>query len=88
MAVQKSRKTPSRRNMRRSHDALKGSTLSIDAVTGELHRRRLLPPTAITAAKNWSTARAKTDSRLFAERLAYCQCTARHGYRASTSPGK
>ncbi|MDX1562813.1 MAG: 50S ribosomal protein L32 [Gammaproteobacteria bacterium] len=39
MAVQKSRKTPSRRNMRRSHDALKGPTLSVDSVTGETHRR-------------------------------------------------
>ena len=39
MAVQKSRKTPSKRDMRRSHDALKDSTLSFDAVTGELHRR-------------------------------------------------
>ena len=39
MAVQKSRKTPSRRNMRRSHDALKGPTLSVDAVSGETHRR-------------------------------------------------
>ena len=39
MAVQKSRKTPSRRNMRRSHDALEGPTLSVDAATGETHRR-------------------------------------------------
>jgi len=39
MAVQKSRKTPSRRGMRRAHDALKGSTLSTDPTTGELHRR-------------------------------------------------
>lgn len=39
MAVQKSRKTPSRRNMRRSHDSLKGPTLSADAATGETHRR-------------------------------------------------
>ena len=39
MAVQKSRKTPSRRNMRRSHDSLKGPTLSVDAATGETHRR-------------------------------------------------
>ena len=42
MAVQKSRKTPSKRDMRRSHDALKDTTLSIDAVTGELHRRHHL----------------------------------------------
>lgn len=39
MAVQKSRKTPSRRNMRRSHDSLKGPTLSVESATGETHRR-------------------------------------------------
>ncbi len=39
MAVQKSRKTPSRRGMRRAHDALTGPTLSIDPTTGETHRR-------------------------------------------------
>jgi len=33
MAVQKSRKTPSRRGMRRSHDALTGKTLSTDPTT-------------------------------------------------------
>ena len=39
MAVQKSRKTPSRRGMRRAHDGLKKPTLSVDATTGETHRR-------------------------------------------------
>jgi large subunit ribosomal protein L32 len=39
MAVQKHRKTPSRRGMRRSHDALEGPTLSVDATTGQTHRR-------------------------------------------------
>jgi len=39
MAVQQSRKTPSRRGMRRSHDSLKGSSLSTDATSGETHRR-------------------------------------------------
>ncbi|GAB4176646.1 MAG: 50S ribosomal protein L32 [Wenzhouxiangellaceae bacterium] len=39
MAVQKSRKTPSRRGMRRSHDALKAPTLSEERATGEIHRR-------------------------------------------------
>jgi large subunit ribosomal protein L32 len=39
MAVQKSRKTPSRRGMRRSHDSLSNPTLSTDPTTGELHRR-------------------------------------------------
>ena len=39
MAVQKSRKTPSRRGMRRSHDALRGPTLTVDRSTGETHMR-------------------------------------------------
>ncbi|MBX2837580.1 MAG: 50S ribosomal protein L32 [Gammaproteobacteria bacterium] len=39
MAVQKSRKTPSRRGMRRSHDSLGRPTLATDPTTGELHRR-------------------------------------------------
>ena len=39
MAVQKSKKTRSRRGMRRSHDALTGQTLSVDQTSGETHRR-------------------------------------------------
>lgn len=39
MAVQKRRKTRSRRGLRRSHDALKGAALSIDSNTGETHLR-------------------------------------------------
>ena len=39
MAVQKSRKTPSRRGMRRAHDALDKPALSIDPVSGETHMR-------------------------------------------------
>ena len=39
MAVQQNRKTPSRRGMRRSHDALGKPTLSVEPTTGETHRR-------------------------------------------------
>lgn len=39
MAVQKNRKTPSRRGMRRSHDSLSETTLSIEPTTGETHIR-------------------------------------------------
>ncbi len=39
MAVQKSKKTRSRRGMRRSHDSLRGPTLSVDETSGENHRR-------------------------------------------------
>lgn len=39
MAVQQNRKTRSKRDMRRSHDALSNATLSVDKETGETHRR-------------------------------------------------
>lgn len=39
MAVQKSRKTRSKRGMRRSHDSLKGKALSVDSTSGETHLR-------------------------------------------------
>ena len=39
MAVQKNRKTPSKRGMRRSHDALSATTLSVEPTSGETHRR-------------------------------------------------
>jgi len=44
MAVQKSRKTPSRRGMRRSHDALTGPALSVEPKTGETHLRHHISP--------------------------------------------
>lgn len=39
MAVQKSKRTPSTRGMRRSHDSLKQAALSEEPTTGEVHRR-------------------------------------------------
>lgn len=39
MAVQKNKMTPSKRGMRRSHDSLSTTTLSIEPTTGETHRR-------------------------------------------------
>lgn len=44
MAVQKSKKSPSRRGMRRAHDALRGPTLSIEPTSGETHRRHHVSP--------------------------------------------
>lgn len=44
MAVQQNRKTPSKRGMRRSHDALSKPTLSIEPTTGETHRRHHVSP--------------------------------------------
>ena len=39
MAVQQNKKSPSRRGMRRSHDSLTASTLSIEPTSGETHLR-------------------------------------------------
>ena len=44
MAVQKSRRTPSTRGNRRSHDSLKAPTLSVDPTTGETHLRHNVSP--------------------------------------------
>jgi large subunit ribosomal protein L32 len=44
MAVQQNRKTPSKRGMRRSHDAIKGATLSVEPTTGETHLRHHISP--------------------------------------------
>jgi len=44
MAVAKSKKSRSRRNMRRAHSKLAGPSLSVDAATGETHRRHHVSP--------------------------------------------
>jgi large subunit ribosomal protein L32 len=44
MAVQKSRVTRSKRGMRRAHSALSATALSVDAATGETHRRHHVSP--------------------------------------------
>ena len=44
MAVQQNKKSRSRRDMRRSHDALTKPTLSVDSTTGEVHLRHHITP--------------------------------------------
>ena len=44
MAVQQNRKTPSKRSIRRSHDALTSAALSIEPNTGETHLRHHVSP--------------------------------------------
>lgn len=44
MAVQKSKKSASRRGMRRSHDALTSKALSVEPTTGETHLRHHVSP--------------------------------------------
>lgn len=61
MAVQQNRKTPSKRGMRRAHDALTGPTLSADPVTGELHRRHHVTPTGYYRGKKVIEIKEETE---------------------------
>ncbi|MDH3893081.1 MAG: 50S ribosomal protein L32 [Chromatiales bacterium] len=44
MAVQKNRKSSSKRDMRRAHDSLGKPALSIEPTSGETHRRHHISP--------------------------------------------
>ncbi|WP_152206959.1 50S ribosomal protein L32 [Marinobacter changyiensis] len=57
MAVQKNRKTRSKRGMRRSHDALSAATLSTDSTTGEIHLRHHVSPDGFYRGKQVVEAR-------------------------------
>ena len=47
MAVQQNKKSRSARDMRRSHDALEASTLSVEKTTGEVHLRPHVSPEGV-----------------------------------------
>ncbi|MCC6610093.1 MAG: 50S ribosomal protein L32 [Burkholderiales bacterium] len=51
MAVQQNKKSPSRRNMRRSHDALGKPALAVEPTTGEMHLRHHVSPNGFYRGK-------------------------------------
>ncbi len=51
MAVQKSRKSRSRRNMRRSQDRVASATLATDSLTGETHLRHHVTASGVYRGK-------------------------------------
>jgi large subunit ribosomal protein L32 len=51
MAVQQNKKSPSKRGMRRSHDALSNPPLALEPTTGELHLRHHISPTGYYRGK-------------------------------------
>jgi large subunit ribosomal protein L32 len=59
MAVQKSRKTPSTRGMRRSHNALKAESISIDKTSGETHLRHHLTKDGFYRGRQFITPKTK-----------------------------
>jgi len=61
MAVQKSRKTPSKRGMHRSHDKLASPALSIDSRSGETHLRHCITPDGFYRGRRVIEKPAETD---------------------------
>ncbi len=59
MAVQQNKKSPSRRNMRRSHDALPSAPLAVEATTGEVHLRHHISPNGFYRGKKVAKARGE-----------------------------
>ena len=45
MAVQQNKKSPSKRGMHRSHNALTGPGIAVESTTGEIHLRHHISPT-------------------------------------------
>lgn len=63
MAVQKSRKTRSKRGMRRAHDSLNHvPALSYDSETGELHRRHHVTAEGFYRGREIVPPKAKANS--------------------------
>jgi len=51
MAVQQNKKSPSKRGMHRSHDALSAPALAVEPTTGEVHLRHHISPTGYYRGK-------------------------------------
>ena len=59
MAVQKSKKSRSRRDMRRSHDSLSASSISSDSTTGSKHLRHHISKDGFYRGKEIFTPKVK-----------------------------
>mgnify|MGYP001172984690 FL=1 len=62
MAVQKSKVSRSRRGARRSHNALKKASLSLDPVTGEKHLRHHMTKDGFYKGKKVLDIKTKEES--------------------------
>jgi large subunit ribosomal protein L32 len=61
MAVQKTKKSRSRRGKRRAHDALSAAALSVEPVSGEVHRRHHISPDGYYRGKQVVTGKAEAE---------------------------
>ena len=61
MPVQKSRRTPSTRGMRRVHDKLSKPAVSVDQTSGETHSRHRITPDGFYRGKKVIASRTKSE---------------------------
>jgi len=61
MAVQKSKKSRSKRGMRRAHLHIKGAALTEDSMTGEVHRRHHITKHGYYKGKQVIVPKQKTE---------------------------
>ena len=61
MAVHQNKKSPSRRGMRRSHDALSAPAIAVEPTSGETHLRHHVSPTGFYRGKKVIKAREEQE---------------------------
>lgn len=59
MAVQQNKKSPSKRGMHRSHNALTAANMSVEPTTGEVHLRHHISPSGIYRGRQVIKSKAK-----------------------------
>jgi len=61
MAVQQNKKSPSKRGMHRSHNALKTPGTAIEPTTGELHLRHHISPNGVYRGRQVFKVKSKSE---------------------------
>lgn len=61
MAVQKSKKSRSKRDMRRSHHRVQSAAFSVDATTGEMHLRHNITSSGYYRGKHQAQVKIKVQ---------------------------
>jgi large subunit ribosomal protein L32 len=67
MAVQQNKKSPSKRGMHRSHNALTVPGIAVESTTGETHLRHHISPTGFYRGRKVSEDQIRSLKRLFAQ---------------------
>ena len=75
MAVQQNKKSPSKRGMHRSHNALVVPGIAVESTTGETHLRHHISPTVSTVAARCSRPSPKPENGFTRKARRYRTCS-------------